>query len=82
MINHLHNGSYSVSGFSERPFMYIFSFNPHATLEGEYYDFHFVNVSLCSGSQVTCPKPHCWSLAELPLLLEFYKQEIKSHKAT
>lgn len=34
MINHLHNGSYLFQFFSERSFMYIFSFNPRATLEG------------------------------------------------
>lgn len=33
-----------------RDLLCIFSsFNPRATPEGEYYDFHFVNMSISSG---------------------------------
>lgn len=46
-----------------------------------YYDFHFMNVSISSGSSSDLSRaPHNWSLAELPLLWEFYKQEIELHK--
>lgn len=49
MINHFQSGSCSVSGFSERSFICLFSFNPHMTLEGEYSDFHVVSTSLSPG---------------------------------
>lgn len=59
----------------------MFSFKSHATLEGGIDDFHFINMSTSSGRSSDLSKGPHLVIGRAPTLhLEFYKQEIQSHK--